>query len=86
MQLEFDALISNGTWSLCPRPHYHNIIRNMWVYKIKRQFDGSVERFKARLVVKGFDQQCSVDYMETFSLVIKPSTIRIILSLAVHFS
>jgi hypothetical protein len=51
------------------------------VYKIKRKVDGSVERFKAWLVAKGFDQQCG----ETFTLVIKPSTIRIILSLAVHF-
>lgn len=86
MQLEFDALISNGTWSLCPRPRYHNIIRNIWVYKINRQSNGSVERFKARLVAKGFDKQCGVDYMKTFSPVIKLSTICIILSLAVHFS
>jgi hypothetical protein len=58
MQLEFEALLSNGTWSLCPRPLDHNIIRNKWVYKIKQKPDGSVDRFKARLVAKGFDQQC----------------------------
>jgi hypothetical protein len=86
MQLEFDALMSNGTWSLCPRPLSQNIIRNKWVYKVKRLADGSIERFKASLVAKGFDQQCGVDYIETFSLVIKPSSIRITLSLAIHFS
>ena len=85
MQLDFEALLSNGTWSLCPRHFDHNIIRNKWVYKIKQKPDWSVDRFKARLVAKGFDQQCEIDYNETFSPVIKPSTICVILSLAIHY-
>ncbi|XP_059446721.1 uncharacterized mitochondrial protein AtMg00810-like [Corylus avellana] len=44
MQQEYDALISNGTWTLCPRPLHHNVIRNKWVFKIKRKGDGTVER------------------------------------------
>ena len=52
MKLEFDALTSNGTWTLCSRPNNHNVIRNKWVYKIKQKSDGFVDHFKARLVAK----------------------------------
>ena len=63
-----------------------NIVGCKWVYKIKRNVDGSISRYKARLVAKGFHQQAGLDYDETFNLVIKPTTVRIILTLAVQFS
>jgi hypothetical protein len=86
MTEEFEALLNNRTWTLCPRPPHHNIISNKWVYRIKHKSDGTIERFKARLVAKGFEQQNGIDYTETFSSVIKPATIRGILSLAVQFN
>lgn len=75
MGKEFDALMADGTWSLCHRPSNHHIVRNKCVYKIKRTYDGNIDRYKARLVAKGFDQRYGIDYHKTFSPVIKPSTI-----------
>jgi hypothetical protein len=86
MCMEFEALLSNKTWTLCPRPSHQHVIHNKWVYKIKRKSDGVVDRFKARLVAKGFEQKFGIDYIDTFSPVIKPSTIRVILALVVYFN
>ena len=82
---EIDALLANKTWSLVPRPTHQKVIRNKWVYKLKQHADGTIDRYKAYLVAKGIDQVCGVDFLETFSPVIKPTTIRVILALVVHF-
>jgi len=84
MSSEFSALLENQTWSLCPRPIDRHVIRNKWVYKLKQKPNGTIDRYKARLVAKGFEQRNGIDYTETFSPVIKPATIRLLLSLALQ--
>ncbi|VVA23262.1 Hypothetical predicted protein, partial [Prunus dulcis] len=82
MSTEFNALISNGTWELVPSDSTQNLIGCKWVFRIKRHPDGTIDRYKARLVAKGFHQRPGVDFSETFSPVVKPTTIRVVLHLA----
>ncbi|GKB48715.1 ribonuclease H-like domain-containing protein, partial [Tanacetum coccineum] len=80
---EYNALVKNGTWLLVPRPGDVNMVRSMWLFKHKFHADGTLSRYKARLVANGSSQQLGVDFDETFSPVVKPATIRTVLSLAV---
>jgi len=82
MDDEFDALIKNKTWELVPRPPDVNVIRSLWIFAHKEKSDGSFERHKARLVGDGKTQQVDVDYSDIFSPMVKPATIRTVLSLA----
>jgi len=83
MNSGYAALMRNQTWHLVPPQKGRNVIGCKWVYKIKRKADGTLDRYKARLVGKGFKQRYGVDYEDTFSPVIKAATIRVILSLAI---
>nr|GEW95713.1 hypothetical protein [Tanacetum cinerariifolium]GEW97128.1 hypothetical protein [Tanacetum cinerariifolium] len=80
---EYKALINNETWVLVPRLTNVNIFRSMWLYKHKYNVDGSLSRYKARLVANGCSQQQGIDCDETLSHVVKTATIQTVLSLIV---
>jgi hypothetical protein len=86
MQDEYSALLENNTWQLVPRPSNTNIVSGNWVFCQKFNSDGSLARYKARLFYRGYSQQHGIDYDETFSLVVKSSTIRTVLSIIVSSS
>ncbi|RVW38125.1 Retrovirus-related Pol polyprotein from transposon TNT 1-94 [Vitis vinifera] len=80
MKDEMDSLLGNQTWELTELPVGKKALHNKWVYRIKNEHDGS-KRYKARLVVKGFQQREGIDYTEIFSPVVKMSTIRLVLGM-----
>ena len=69
MDEEMQALVSRGTWELVNRPPGASVVSCKWVFTVKYKLDGSVDRYKARLVARGFTQIYGVDYAETFSSV-----------------
>jgi len=82
MQQEMDSINKNGTWELTKLPHDNNKFDTKWVYKTKYHGDGSVERYKGRLVSQGFTQRYGIDYEETFAPIARQETIRMLISLA----
>ncbi|KAE8686001.1 hypothetical protein F3Y22_tig00111088pilonHSYRG00304 [Hibiscus syriacus] len=79
MQEEIEALHKNNTWDLVPLPQGRKPIGNKWVFKIKRNGDNQVERYRARLVVKGYAQKEGIDFNEIFSPVVRLTTVRVVL-------
>ena len=79
---EYESLLKNETWTLVPLPKNRNIVGSKWVFKVKHRADGTIDRFKARLVAQGYSQQQGVDYNEVFAPVTRANSIRVILSIA----
>lgn len=83
MSEEVDAFARNQTFDLVPRPPQKNVVGCKWIFKNKFLPNGAHHRCKARLVAKGYNQQLGRDYTDTFSPVIKSTTIRLVLDIAV---
>ncbi|GKB58671.1 ribonuclease H-like domain-containing protein [Tanacetum coccineum] len=83
MNQEMEAFNKNNTWEITDLPKGRKVIGSKWIFKVKYKSDGDVERFKAKLVAKGFGQKEGIDYEETFSHVVKIVTIGCLLTMAV---
>ena len=81
MAKKMDVLYSNGTWELVALPHGKCLVGCRWVYTVKVEPDGQVDRLKARLVDNGYTQQYSSNYYDTFSPAIKIASVCLLLSM-----
>ena len=72
---EYASIIKNNVWEVVPRPEGKSVVTSRWLYKIKHAADGSIEKFKARFVARGFSQIEGVHYDETFAPVAQYTSI-----------
>jgi hypothetical protein len=82
MMEEYASIMKNDVWEVVPRPDGKKVVGSKWIYKVKHATDGSVDKYKARFVVKGFSHREGVDYEETFASVARYSSIRAVILLA----
>jgi hypothetical protein len=77
-----DSILSNGTWELVDRPYDCKPVGYKWVFKKKLRPDGTIDKYKSRLVAKGYTQKEGEDFFDTYSHVARLTTIHVLFSLA----
>jgi hypothetical protein len=82
MTEEYQSIINNEVWEIVPRPKSKDVVSSKWLFKIKHDDDGTIEKYKARFVAHGFSQKEGIDYEETFSPLSRYTSIKTIISLA----
>ena len=86
MHEKYNTLVANQTWDVVDTQEGHRVLQDKWVYKLKMSNEGTVSRYKARWVAKGFEQRERIDYEETFFLVVKSCSTRILFTLAAFYN
>lgn len=86
MKEKMESMKVNQVWDLVDIPPIHKVIRIKWILRIKRKVYGIIERYKVRLIAKGYTKKKSIDYEETFSLVERFASIRLILVVVAHLN
>ncbi|GJS07785.1 RNA-directed DNA polymerase, eukaryota [Tanacetum coccineum] len=82
IQSEIDSIMHNNTWELTDLPSGCKALGCKWILKRKMKVDGSIDKYKARLVIQGFRQKEGIDFFDTYAPVARISTIRLLLALA----
>jgi hypothetical protein len=76
MTEEYQSIMKNEVWEIVPRPKNKDVVSSKWLFKLKHVVDGSIEKYKARFVARGFSQKEGIDYEETFAHVARYTSIR----------
>jgi hypothetical protein len=82
MMEEYNSIMKNDVWEVVPRHEGKSVVTSKWLYKLKHAADGSIEKYKARFMARGFSQVEGVDYDETFASVARYTSIRVVISIA----
>ena len=80
---EYQSIIKNDAWDIVPRPKGKSIVTSKWIYKIKHAAYGSIAKYKARFVARGFSQKEGIDYEETFAPISRYNSIILVLAMAI---